>query len=721
MNFKLASVAVLIVLSFPPHSALAQAAHRGTMTAAQWLQKERVRCLAYVELNGETAENIRRTRELGFNCVLSSFADVSTAQLMPLVNAADRYGVRVIWVNSMMNQFDNPALKDILASDSRRFVGKDGRISAHSACPSDPTYWKVVILNRAIALAKLAAEGHPSSTGLLLDMEDYSALGDWDNYCFCDRDFHDFIESIGRNDVAGIPSDQRYDLLVKEHLLSHYHAYQDSVIVRTFRDIRSQIDKIDPSFVIAIYPWERPEQEAQRHRLREVKWDERLAAGLGTTSAPFLFFIETTYDWGYGPFVEMASAQLRAKGLRFVAVPGFNVYPAERVWWPEEMARSAYYASVRSGGYWVFQGRLTFLPHKGDELDPRIGGTYKEWAQEFKKVNNIIEEQFHRGKPPYENVPQIPLPPRSSDSQIFQTSDLFSYEHSKGSSLLNREWSKIGLPWAGGELVFLAKTPGEWFSFEREIRLLDRYQVGSWFTMGPDRGVVQLYVDGKSVGEPVDLYAPIVVPNKLFVLGRPVLRAGSARLEIRVIGKNPKSEGYVVGLTGVTVEQIGWWPGEWNVILPFDNTGEDQPGYSAMYPPEEGINFDSAYTGKGGSLVKWQVVRANENGYLDFKPLVSDNRDNVAYVLVYAHCPQFGLRKMFMGTDDGGKLWVNDKFIWGENIARSARRNDDSPMAYFNAGWNKILIKVTQVARGWGLYFRIYDPQHTIRYSLRPQ
>lgn len=722
MIFKfLYPIVALMVSGSLLHQALAQAERRGAMTAAQWLQKERVRCLAYVDISDKAAENIRRTRELGFNTVLSGYPDVPAVQLMPLVNAADQYGVRVIWVNSMMDQFDNPGLQKTLAGDTRRFVGVDGRRSARSACPTDPIYWQAILLDRALPLARLAAEGHTSSVGLLLDIEDYSGVGDWYHYCYCNQDFGGFVQSIGQSEAMNLASAQRHQWLVARELLSRYYSFQDSAIVKILTDMRRKIDKIDPDFLFAIYPWYEVEREAQiKPSAPNVRWDLRLASGLGTKRAPFLFFIENTYIWGYDPAVEAGSAQLRARGLDFVAVTGLNVYPAERVWWPEQMALSAYHASVRSGGYWVFRGDLTFLLEKGEPLLPQIGGTGEQWRNELKRMNDIIEQTLS-GNPPTEKMPAIPLPPRPADAPTFQSSDLFSYQHAEGSTLLNRQWTAMGLPWEGGEVALPANKPGEWFSFERDIRASDRYQISGWFTLGPDRGQVQLYVAGQPAGEPVDLYAPTVTPERFFPVGRPVLQSGRARLELRVVGKNSKSSGYVVGLSAIVVEQIGWWPKEWNVILPFDNTGEDQPGYHTVYPPERETQLDAIYTGKDGAPVQWRPVRAEENGYLNFQPLVADTRNNVAYALVYVYCPAPAFRKIFLGTDDGGKLWINDTFIWGEHAARSARRNGDSPMAYFNAGWNKILLKVTQVKLGWGLYFRIYDPENTLHYSPRPE
>jgi len=686
-------------------------------TAAQWLRQERVRCLSYLNVSKRTDQDVRRTRQMGFNCALSVTGDRPVAELMPLVKAADRNGLRIIWVSYMMNQLANPAVAKALAGDTRRFVGADGRLSAQSPCPEDPLYWKAIMLDRALPLAKLAAEGHPTSAGLLLDIEDYAGVGDWSHYCHCDQCFAAFLKATNRPDAAALTPEKRHAWLVENGLWFSYCSHQDAQVVGILADIRRRIDRVNPDFLFAFYPWVHIEASA---RGREVPWDERFCAGLGTERAPYLIFDEGTYVWGYGPRIEAWSADLKAKGLHFAAVSGFNLVPSERVWWPEQMARSAYYAATRSGGYWFYVGDWVLLATSKEEFSAQWGGRREEWMKQFTHINYLIAQAV-AGKPVRERAPPIPLSATPEETAGFQPPDLFDQKHSPGSPLLIRRWIEIGLPWDAGEMVLVAQGEGEWFSFERDIRRTDRYQVSAWFTLGPDRGCVQLWVGGKPASEPLDLYAPTTLPMQHLVVGRAVLQGGRARLELRVVGKNPQSKGYAVGLTAVDIERIGWPPREWNVILPFDNTGDDQPGYSEVYPPERETRLEATCAGKGGVPVRWQVARASEDGYLDLLPLVSDSRNNVGYALVYVHCPAAGLRSILLGSDDGGKLWINDEFVWGENIPRAAQRDEDSPMAFLRAGWNKILVKITQTGGAWGLYFRIYDPDNSLRYSMRPE
>jgi hypothetical protein len=70
------------------------------------------------------------------------------------------------------------------------------------------------------------------------------------------------------------------------------------------------------------------------------------------------------------------------------------------------------------------------------------------------------------------------------------------------------------------------------------------------YTKAPDYGQVQLFVNNKAVGAPFDGYAPQVTYGGPVTLGTGILLKGPAWNQIRftVVGKNPKSTGYYVGI-----------------------------------------------------------------------------------------------------------------------------------------------------------------------------
>jgi hypothetical protein len=100
--------------------------------------------------------------------------------------------------------------------------------------------------------------------------------------------------------------------------------------------------------------------------------------------------------------------------------------------------------------------------------------------------------------------------------------------------------------------------------------------------------------------------------------------------------------------------------------------------------------------------------------------LFSERKDAVAYCLTYVHCPDDGPRTVLLGSDDGGKLFVNGRLVWAEAKARSAVRDENAPRAEFHRGWNTVLFKVLQASGSWGLYLRVHDPKQELSCSPVP-
>ena len=75
-------------------------------------------------------------------------------------------------------------------------------------------------------------------------------------------------------------------------------------------------------------------------------------------------------------------------------------------------------------------------------------------------------------------------------------------------------------------------------------------------TKAIDYGIVQLYLDGKKAGEPVDLYNNGVIPTAPPIpLGVHDLTQGTHKLTVEIVGANPKAvKSYMFGLDYVTLE-----------------------------------------------------------------------------------------------------------------------------------------------------------------------
>ena len=89
---------------------------------------------------------------------------------------------------------------------------------------------------------------------------------------------------------------------------------------------------------------------------------------------------------------------------------------------------------------------------------------------------------------------------------------------------------------------------------------------------------------------------------------------------------------------------------------------------------------------------------------------------------VYVYSPTTQKVNMWMGSDDGIKVWVNGAVAWNNDTRRPFVADQDKTTANLNAGWNDVLVKITQSTKTWGFSLKFCDssgnPIPDISYSL---
>ncbi len=109
------------------------------------------------------------------------------------------------------------------------------------------------------------------------------------------------------------------------------------------------------------------------------------------------------------------------------------------------------------------------------------------------------------------------------------------------------QW-EYGEAWSNRAALFWqAQSAGSELVLQVPCAADGRYQVVARMAAAPGFGTVQFLVDGKPVGEPVDLYAPQMTPREV-PLGPVGLKAGTTPFSMRVTGMNPQSKGLGVGI-----------------------------------------------------------------------------------------------------------------------------------------------------------------------------
>lgn len=105
--------------------------------------------------------------------------------------------------------------------------------------------------------------------------------------------------------------------------------------------------------------------------------------------------------------------------------------------------------------------------------------------------------------------------------------------------------------WSGGKQLFWRGTKeGDRLDLELNVANDGKQEISAVFTKARDYAIVQLHLDDKPLGEPIDLYnSPDVITSGVLKLGTVDLKAGKHALAIEFKGTNPAStKTFLVGL-----------------------------------------------------------------------------------------------------------------------------------------------------------------------------
>ena len=84
------------------------------------------------------------------------------------------------------------------------------------------------------------------------------------------------------------------------------------------------------------------------------------------------------------------------------------------------------------------------------------------------------------------------------------------------------------------------------------------YRLKMQLTKAVDYGIVQLSLDGKKLGKPIDLYNNGVVATGVLDMGTHELAKGQHVLRVEIVGANEKAvKSYMFGLDYHQMEEVG--------------------------------------------------------------------------------------------------------------------------------------------------------------------
>jgi hypothetical protein len=115
--------------------------------------------------------------------------------------------------------------------------------------------------------------------------------------------------------------------------------------------------------------------------------------------------------------------------------------------------------------------------------------------------------------------------------------------HEQDLTGFGEHWSRDAHLW------WIEAKPGDQLELALPVEKPGRYELSAQLTKAKDYGIVQLFLDGRKLGDPIDLYDPNVVPLSGVKLGTHELAAGEHKLTVLITGANEKAvKSYMFGL-----------------------------------------------------------------------------------------------------------------------------------------------------------------------------
>jgi len=116
-------------------------------------------------------------------------------------------------------------------------------------------------------------------------------------------------------------------------------------------------------------------------------------------------------------------------------------------------------------------------------------------------------------------------------------------------------------------------------------------------------------------------------------------------------------------------------------------------------------------------LYTWQTIRSKNNRIDMLHQNYARTTNCAVYAFVYIHASKTHASKLLMGSDDGIAAWVNGEQVWNNHLARGHSAEDDIAAIQLREGWNRLLLKISQLGGGWAFSCSV-SSNATLRFSL---
>jgi hypothetical protein len=332
----------------------------------------------------------------------------------------------------------------------------------------------------------------------------------------------------------------------------------------------------------------------------------------------------------------------------------------------------------------------------------------------------------------YQEEPHVPFPPMLRSGlriplRIIPTGTILEAE--KLSFILGGIRSKIndmsdyGAEWSGSKQLLIESGPKDEFSLVLNHLDESGYDIDIFYTKGPDYGNVEVFLGAEKVGQ-IKGYSSTVQPGGHLSIKNFRNPYNAVLLQFAVSGKDSASAGYFTGLDGIRLVPKRLFIPEWRVIGPFPNkmrANGTWAGMDSVFRPEVAVDTNTTLPGLNGKPLHWKVIKTPVDGYVSFDKLIKGDQPAIFYALVYIYSPQSQTAGLFLGSDDGVKIFCNTGKIFFQRGGRSIEPDQGRIFIKLNQGWNKLLLKIENRTGRFGFYSRILDRENILRYNVREE
>jgi len=179
-----------------------------------------------------------------------------------------------------------------------------------------------------------------------------------------------------------------------------------------------------------------------------------------------------------------------------------------------------------------------------------------------------------------------------------------------GGTVAQQDLSIFGVKWSGeAHLWWIEGKPGDTLDLAVPVQKTAGYRLKMQLTKAIDYGIVQLYLDGKKLGRPIDLYNNGVIPTGVLDMGIHELNKGEHKLKIEIVGANQKAvKKYMFGIDYLLLEDVtsGFFLPENPSYTILDSVRDSVRFAEGTLVPFDGkLACKSSFVDKDGNIMGW--------------------------------------------------------------------------------------------------------------------